>query len=88
MDIPSPVSTAYDEERDKNSSVDCLTIYVKVLINNGYILGDTNDRREIINPITEKSMNNNMICIRYNNNDALNREIVTYIIGEDLLYEN
>ena len=87
MDIPSPVSKEYDEDGE-NSINDCLPIQVKALINNGYLLGDSDDRREIINPLTEESMNNYTICIRYNNNDAMNREIVTYIIGEDSLYEN
>ena len=72
----------------KMVKIQCLPIQVKALINNGYLLGDSDDRREIINPLTEESMNNYTICIRYNNNDAMNREIVTYIIGEDSLYEN
>ena len=86
MDIPSYVSSEY--LGDKNSTTDCLTIYVRTLINGGYILGDSNDRMDLMNPVTEESLNNEMICIRFNNNDALNREVVTYIVGEKKLYED
>ena len=86
MDIPSYVSSDY--LGNKNITDDCLTIYVRTLISNGYMLGDSSDRMEIINPVTEKSLNNEMICIRFNNNDALTREVVTYIVGEKNLYED
>ncbi len=86
MDVPSPVSSEF--KGDNKSTTDCLTIYVRTLINNGYMLGDTDDRRGVNNPITNKTLNNELICIRYSSNDALTREIITYIVGEDSLYEN
>ena len=30
-------------------------------------------------------MNNEMICMRYNNNDAMTREIITFILNDTTL---
>lgn len=84
-DIPSHVSAPYSG--DKNTTDDCLTIYVRTLINGGYMLGDSNDRMDLKNPLTDETLNNKMICIRFSDNSALTREIVTYIVGEQDLYE-
>ena len=86
MNIPSPVSSDYIG--NKNSKDNCYTVYVRVLISNGYLKGDSEDKLSIINPLTEESLNNELVCVRYDTNDAINRQIISYIIGEDSLYED
>ena len=88
-DIPSHVEHEITNlsNINKNVETDCLTIYVRVLIYDGYITGDDEEKKEIINPLTNESLNDLIVCMRYDTNDALNRSIVTYIIGEDDLIE-
>ena len=72
---------------NKNSRDYCLIRYVRVLISDGYLAPDSNKTNDIVNPLTGESMNDREVCMRFSSNDALNRNIITYIIGEDDLYQ-
>ena len=84
-EIPSDIgSDVVDENNiDYDSKSHCLIRYVRVLISEGYIAGDSEEKTSIENPLTGESLNDKEICIRFNNNDAMNRKVITYIIGED-----
>jgi prepilin-type N-terminal cleavage/methylation domain-containing protein len=76
----------------------CLIVYVKSLIENGYIAGDNEDKTEIINSSDGKSLNNERVCVRYDTDvveisasertdrSKLSRKLVAYIIDEEKLY--
>ena len=71
----------------------CAWITINGLLDDGYLKStntyvvDESGKKEtqIINPITNESMNNEMICMRYNNNDAMTREIITFILNDTTL---
>ncbi len=75
------------EKNLKELSKDCKWITVNGLINLGYLKGSTSyvntsdgeKEEQIINPVTGESMNDVLVCVRYDNNDAMNRTIVTII---------
>ena len=88
MQVPNIVTKPTDSYvLDKTSKDDCLIRYVRVLISDGYLSGDSNDKRDLLNPVTGVSLNDEEVCMRYDTNDPLNRKIITYIIGEDGLLE-
>ena len=68
----------------------CATVSVNYLISSGYLAATnsytTNDGQEkdnqILNPITGKSMNGMVVCFRYTSNDAMNREIVAFLLED------
>ncbi len=68
-------------------SKDCTWITVNGLINGGYLNGSTSyvntedyeKEEQIINPVNGESMNDVLVCVRYDNNDAMNRTIVSII---------
>lgn len=77
----------------KGPSDDCIYRTVNFLINSGYISSnntyvvedeDTNQKKinQILNPVTGESMNNLRVCIRFDNNNAMKRQIITYIVEE------
>lgn len=85
-ELPNHVENEVDENTvNKTSSQDCLIRYVRVLISEGYIAGDSEDKSSITNPVNGESLNDKEICMRFDSNDAMNRKIITYIIGEDEL---
>ena len=61
---------------------------VKSLVNDVDLGGDKVDNEDDLvcektifsNPIDGSSMNDMCACVRYNSNDALNREIVTFVM--------
>ena len=79
--IPQFVSSAYTGN-EKMCTKDCACILVRELINEGFLAGDKNDKTELQNPINKKSMNGMLVCVRFDNNDAMNRKIVSYIVEE------
>lgn len=97
MDLKSPVSNKYynGECYDNNDNIvsckksDCLYggILVKKLIFDGYLVGDSKDKKILTNPLTDKNLNNAYVCIRYDINDAMNRKIVSYVIDKEKLFE-
>lgn len=87
-ELKSKVSSNYNNE--KTPSSDCIYRNVNFLINNGYLSvaatynKDESGTREyqLINPVTGESMNNRRVCIRFNNNNAMTREVVAYLVEE------
>lgn len=74
---------------------DCFVISIRALIDYGYLAGeDKKDenggsvgerKKYLINPITGTSMNNELVCIRYDDNDVMKRKIIAYVIGKNEL---
>ena len=68
----------------------CGTISVNYLISSGYLAATnsytttdgTKKENQIINPITGESMNNMVVCFRYTSNDAMNREIIAFLLED------
>ena len=68
----------------------CATVSVNYLINSGYLVGtnsydgseDAKKENQIINPVTGESMNNRIVCIRYSSRDAMNRELIAYLLED------
>lgn len=58
----------------------CLT--VGFLIENGYLAGSDNNRKEMHNPVTNENMNSKKVCVRYTNNDLLTRKLISYLVME------
>lgn len=76
---------------DFSKLLDCTWITVNGLINTGYLNGSTSyvntpdgeKEEQIINPVTGDSMNDNIICIRYDNNNAMTRTIISFMFEEE-----
>lgn len=95
MDVPKGVGLDSDGSRrclEDKSGIDneddictsyCLLVLVKTLIDRGYLVGDSDSRTSIVNPLTGDSLNSKVVCVRYNSEDPLNREMVAYILNED-----
>ena len=79
--IPQFVSSTYTGN-EKTCTKDCACILVREFINEGFLAGDSNDKTELRNPRNKKSMNGMRVCVRFDNNDAMNRKIVSYIVEE------
>ena len=81
--IPKDVQNEYKDQRTLDS--ECAHPTVGYLIESGYLKGASTSSDEgyvMINPKTGEEMNNLLVCIRYDNNDLLNRKLVSYIIEE------
>ncbi|CCX35564.1 putative uncharacterized protein [Clostridium sp. CAG:1000] len=81
--IPKDVKNEYKDQRTLDS--ECAHPTVGYLIESGYLKGASTSSDEgyvMINPKTGEEMNNLLVCIRYDNNDLLNRKLVSYIIEE------
>ncbi len=71
---------------DKTTNPNCIYRTVGFLINNGYLkTGNTYsvaDERnnQFVDPRNNSSMNNLAVCIRFDTNNPLTREIVAYLI--------
>lgn len=85
--IPQYVnSTYYENDQYRYCDQDCACVLVKELINQGYIAGDSKNKTELKNPLDKKSMNNTLVCVRYDTNDAMTRKIISYIADEGMSY--
>lgn len=78
MQIPS------DTENCSDYSC-CHIVLVKTLISNGYLVGDSQNKEVLINPLSEESLNYEKVCIRYDNNDVSKRKIISFMLNEDEL---
>lgn len=78
--IPQYVNKEYTNQ--KTCDRDCACVLVRELISDGFLAGDSNDKTELQNPITKKSMNSTLVCVRYDTNNALTRKIISYIVEE------
>lgn len=52
-------------------SDECTNVFVRDLINEDYINGDTEDKTVLKNPMTNDSMNNMIVCITYEYEDGV-----------------
>ena len=66
-------------------NVNCLLITVRDLITKGYVIGDKDNKEILENPFNNEPLNTKIVCVRYNNNDAYNRKLIAYVIGEEQL---
>ena len=90
-ELKSYVTSPYDGEKTENDN--CIYRNVNFLINSGYISSSntyvvedesTDQRKEnqILNPVDGTSMNNLRVCIRFDTNDAMTRQVITYLVEE------
>ena len=87
-ELKSSVTTTYDGSRSPNA--DCIYRTVNYLINAGYLkssnsyMGRDGDKEnQIINPVTGESMNNRRVCIRFDSNNVMTREVIAYVVEEN-----
>lgn len=87
-ELKSNVSSNYDGSR--NPSPDCIYRTVNYLINSGYLKTnnsytgrDGEKENQIINPVTGESMNNKRVCIRFDTNNVMTREVIAYVVEEN-----
>ena len=80
------VNNAKNACRDFVCEDQCLTVYVKTLIQKGYILGDEDDKRLLSNPFSSVYLNDSAVCITFDSANALERKIVTYVVNKENLY--
>lgn len=62
---------------------DCLIVVVRTLIEQGYIIGDDATKTNLTNPVTNESLNNELVCIRFDSTNAMQRKMVAYVIGKN-----
>lgn len=91
---PSNRSTSYYFD-GTTADHDCFKVTVAKLISSGYLpvtnshtTTDGQGNGQILNPITNESLNNQTVCVRYDSKDALSRKLVSYIFYECDLYDN
>ena len=60
----------------------CKLVTVNQLIQQGYVVGDKDNKELLENPFSDKPLNESQVCIRYTNNDAYNRRLIAYIVDE------
>ena len=85
-DLDAFKESAEAKQLNSDASKDCTWITVNGLINNGYLKGSTSyvntvdgqKEEQIINPITGESMNDDLVCVRYDTNNAMTRTIIAY----------
>lgn len=89
-ELPSPVSSTYMPGDYSYNSTDCAIRNVNFLINNGYLnvsnsytVNDGVRNATFTDPRDNSSMNNKLVCIRFDNNSAIDREIIAYIIENE-----
>ncbi len=75
-----------DECSDEDNTKCCATPTVEYLLDNGYLKGTSYDSETgnpiMINPITGNTMNELLVCVRYDTNEILTRKLVAYIVEE------
>ncbi len=75
---------SYDTDTVKTNC--CYFLKVRNLIEQGYLVGDSGKEKDtLLNPLSDESLNSATICIRFDNNSAMTRKVVTYIVGETCL---
>jgi prepilin-type N-terminal cleavage/methylation domain-containing protein len=81
--IPSYVPDTCSSETScsGNCSSACACILVGELINRGYLVGSDENKTVMTNPVTNESLNNELACVRYDNNQILTRKLVA-VFGE------
>ena len=80
-DVPCPIN-----QNTFNCRNHCKVVSVKALIQRGYLAGDSDNKEILLNPINEVSLNETEVCITFDSEKALERKLITYIFGENNLY--
>ena len=87
-ELKSPVTPVTNIDSLHTGSTDCIYRTVNFLINNGYLksnntyaVADAEDTR-FLDPRTNTPMNNMSVCIRFDNNNVMTREVIAYLIEE------
>ena len=101
QEIPSDVTVYSTGAKPRNYAMDntamhdCYSVTVANLISEGYLAinsshttTDGSANNQMLNPITNESMNGLTVCVRFNNRDAMNRKLITYIINECDLFDD
>ena len=99
--VPSPIrisGTNANEYKlgDYGRNSKCMQVKIGTLIENGYLTtsntnsGDQNvddeNRGKIISPIDGTNMNEMFVCVRFDIDNVMNRQLVAYIFDECNLY--
>ena len=61
-----------------NTCASCTNI--GYLIENEYLSGSDDNRTVMKNPLTNESLNNKKVCVKYNSNDISTRKLTAYIV--------
>ena len=77
VDIPSHVNSNYNNQ--VTCDTDTAFITIGELIEKEYLNGTDNNNTEMRNPVTNISLNDKKVCIRYDTNDIFTRKIIAYI---------
>ncbi len=64
-------SYKYGKENIDSISGECTEVSIGELISSGYLEGDDKIRENLINPLTNESMNNTIICLSYKDGDIV-----------------
>lgn len=64
-------SYKYGKDNLDDLSSECKDITIGALINLGYLKGDDESGYTMLNPLTNESMNNTIICVKYVNGEIL-----------------
>lgn len=88
-ELKSPVTNPV-ESTDvlTTGSEDCIYRTINFLINNGYLkvsnsyTKEGEENTDFTDPRTNEAMNSRIVCIRFDNNNAMTREVIAYLIEE------
>lgn len=88
-ELNSPVQSTYIYGDKSKNDNDCTYRTVNFLINNGYLnvsnaytVNDGERNITFTDPRDNTSMNNKIVCIRFDSNDPMTREIIAYVVEE------
>lgn len=72
------------------SSFNCdsvgIHIFVKTLIQQGYISGDSEDKTVLLNPLSDEPLNFIKVYVTFDSDSAIDRKLVAYIEDEQSLF--
>ena len=99
-------SFTYSDENVNSANLDgaglkcedyCLVVYIGTLIEQRYLIGDNEDKTQMLNSLTGASINDRRVCVRYDtnvvtkrnksDNTESTRKLEAYIVDEGNLYE-
>ncbi len=75
--VPDSCNNTVNCSEGCSSACACTT--VGYLIANGYLSGSDENKTVMTNPLTNESINNNSVCVRYDTNDVLTRKLISYM---------
>lgn len=91
--IPSILVPSAEDSSNFDNPENCLNVVVKTLISDGYLAAEEpekegDDVKTIIrNPVTEESMNFEVVCIRFSSNMPRDRKIIADIVDKEKLFD-